>query len=160
MKKLAIALLLLTACAVSAQTPRWIELAWDHSPDLSHLETYRLYYGTDPATLQTEGTPVDVGLTNRVWIELPDFGTWYFTCTAVGTNSLESVPSNTLPWMTPPLPPTPQAVPYVRVKALAESSTNLVDWVPVEFPPLYLPSTNAATFIGRKFEIEKVLVEE
>lgn len=69
-----------------------VGLAWEHSPELEAIATYRIYYGIASGSYPWH---TNAGLeTNLTVAGLVPGHTYYFAATAIGTNQMESEFSN------------------------------------------------------------------
>jgi len=103
-----------------------ITLGWEPSPS-PNIKEYKLYFSKDPNVWTHVKS---VGLSLQTTVELSEPGVWYFIATAVDSNNLESLPSNTLSYTSPASPVAPQGMKLLAVfitrTATVVTSSNLV----------------------------------
>ena len=136
--------------AVTALAGRRVAVAWEYA-GITQVTGFRLYYGTNSGGYKNF-TNMVVSFTSSnllcftQQLTLPDFGRWYFVCTAVSANGMESPPSSEITWDA--LPPSPVLVgeTWVELVPVFERSTNLISWKHYTAASTWVRATNAAEF--------------
>jgi len=120
------ALALITACFALALTslaeqPATVHLTWIDPNNVTDIDHYCVYYGKTSGSLSNfteipmpEPPPVSSNRGGNVTIA--SSGIWFFHVTAVGTNGLESLPSNEVSTEVVCKPETPTNLTVTQIK--------------------------------------------
>lgn len=115
-------LVILARLAVGADT---VGLTWDASTSAG-VDKYRIRYGNFPGIYHSQSQvpprDLDTLVTNL------SYGTWYFVCSAVLTNGLESEPSNEVRWTNRVFVPINLRLTPPMDALLLQTSVDAVNW--------------------------------
>jgi len=160
-------LLALGCGAVAIGSAAEVTLSWDPSPDA--VSGYQLYYQANhqfnPVEVLACGDATTATVTN-----LTEGWTYWFTCTAVGTNQVESDFSNVVQYTASPEgtndypmigdAPVPPGIHFRTLAKLTPVVARSIDGAPAvetELQPTYVEATNSTEFF-KALRIEKMEV--